>query len=241
MELDKQESVESSDFDLATAPVADDLNDLVPATAIDAPSTLTFADILRKMTDADNAISADFDPEKVVGELRGKIDDLKRVIVGFETYEVWFDKQAAPFVKAAGTLRNNCARLKAYIVRTMQAEKFDSLPGILYKAQLQNNQASMDLLREPTALDFRDYPDFVEPIRGYEWKTAEIKKTIVARARELGGEDVKIEHYETAAQELAGQDKKPFAAIRVEQQVRFPPNIPESLAPAKKSRRKKKS
>jgi hypothetical protein len=70
---------------------------------------------------------------------------------------------------------------------------------------------------EATAADYMAYPEFVEPIRGYAWKNAEIKAAL------LEG---------TITMKTEGE--QPFARIKVEQRVKFALNKPEKLPPKKK-------
>ncbi len=193
---------------------------VVPPAAVPEKPKVRLIDLLRLMTDFDNAVAQDFNPEEIVGDLRDKVDDIKHVLDRLEGQERWCRDRAAPFQKAAQAIARNRERLKNYVVWAMQQEHFQAVPGNEWKARLQDNPASLEMLQpEPTALDYRDYPDYVEPIRRYEWKTSAIKEALAAGKLTFG------------------EEKKPFAKLNIGQHVRFDINPPAKIEGKKGARK----
>lgn len=191
-----------------------------PAAIVPEQPKMRLIDLLRVMSDFDNAVVQEFKPEEIIGDIRDKVDDIQHVLKRLEAQEKWFKDLAAPFQKAARAANNNRERLKAYVTWAMQQEHFQAVPGNIWKARLQDNPAALEMLQsEPTALDYRDHPDFVVPIRGYAWKTDAIKGALAAGTLKFS------------------EDEKPFAKLTVDQHVRFDLNTPAKL-PAKKERKK---
>ena len=178
---------------------------------------MTLAKLLQALNEADNAVALDFDPESVVGELRDKIDAIHTVLTRLEGGETWCRNMAKPFQAKAKALQHNRERLEDYVVYTMQQQHFESLPGDMLMVRLRNNPTALKMLKGlPDALDYMNYPEYVEPIRGYAWRTDKIK------------EDLKTGKLVFPAPN-EGEESKAFAMLTQGQRAEFIPNVPQSF------------
>jgi hypothetical protein len=187
-------------------------------------------DLLKLLSDADAEALTEFDPAEVVGELKDKIDAIYEISQRLEQVESWNRLQAEPFLQFAKRAKSNRERLREYVTYAMQSEKFDVLPGLRFKAVMQPNPPALVVMQsEPTALDFKNLPQYVRVVRRYEWDTAAIKDALLLKARELAGPEADItdEHHEQAAVALFGEVA--VARITVGKHVRFRPNPPAVL------------
>jgi len=109
--------------------------------------------ILSKMQEFDDAISSDIDPEKLIGDLRGKVDAINHVINEMESRAGYWKAQADRITTQRVAIENNIKRLKQYVLFQMQQSGFDSLPGNDWRIKRQRNKPTVETTREPTAHD----------------------------------------------------------------------------------------
>lgn len=194
----------------------------------------TLAAILAAMQIFDEAVAVDFDPAEVVGDLRDKVDAIKRVIDRLDFQAEWCRQQAEPFLKAAKALESNVGRLRDYVLYHMQEGLFTELPGNQYRAVLQNNPPSLELLGTGCSkLDFERYPNYVEHVDHFRWKNAEIRDALISKRNDLR-EECESNGLEAPNSRTFRSESLPFAQLRISQRLRFLPNPPEGAKKGKK-------
>jgi hypothetical protein len=120
-----------------------------------------------------------FDPEKLVGEIKGKVDAIKWRRDSWkaeaELVQLWIKKLQA----RKASLLGKRDRLSAYVKAKMMFDKFTKLPGDLCRVQLVK-KSRVKFTTEPTAQIYLDYPDLVQQKVHYAWKDG-----ITDKVREL--------------------------------------------------------
>lgn len=186
--------------------------------------TFTLRELTAALASADEDLAfGDFDPEQVVGEIKEKVDAIKAVLDRMEVVSGWLDEQAKPLLKQARTLGKNAERLHKYVAEQMRANGFDSLPGNVWKVRLKENQPSLIVEREPTALDFQKWPNLVKMQRYYEWDNAALKQFILDADPDT----------EWGAKLLNDLPARVIRKLKIE----FRANIPEQLEPKKRGKK----
>lgn len=210
--------------DAITASPLPDGTVLVPASP--APPELveaersTLLNLVQSMTSLDEAMGAtDFNPEALVGQLKGKVDALKFVLDCMDARASYLKAEvAAPIVKKARAIDNNRDRLRDYIAFCMEVGKFETLPGDVYRVDLQRTPDRVTLSRPPKPEDMQAYPGMVKVRveRVYSWDGFAIESAL-----KKGG---------ILADDFPGKlESTPF--------VKFHVNTHEKLAPKPKGKR----
>jgi len=190
----------------------------------------TFAELLHALSSFGLAMTpVKLDPEKLVGDLRDKVDSIKYVLDRLESEEQLCREQAKPWNKAATALKKNYDSLKTYVEYWMRREGFEELPGNTRRAFLKNNAARLEMLKPaPDVFDYQRYPDYVKPVRGYVWNAdkieADLKSGVLAFPPPAEGEE----------------PVPPFARLVQDKHVEFPIKKPPMLEKASKRRTTKK-
>lgn len=153
-------------------------------TDLEAPKQ-TLAELLRQLTEADEAVAVAMDPAQIIGDLRSKVDAIKSVIDRLKFQEEWCRQQAAPFMDAAHACKTNRERLNDYVAFTMRANNFLELPGNAFRIKMQNNPASLIITKitEADAQDFEKYPNYVRMVRYYEFDKNAIKTALIDKLK----------------------------------------------------------
>lgn len=118
----------------------------------------------------------DFDPEKVIGSLEGKVDAINWRVDTFlaesEVHKAW----AMEYSKRATALANAAQRLKEYVQRQLVLNGLEGLQGRTKRIALQNNsQPTLEIPHAPGPQDYLQYPKYVRQDVQYAWN----KETIV--------------------------------------------------------------
>lgn len=142
----------------------------------------TFADLVTALAQSEDALAdPNFDPEQLLGDLRDKVDGCQAVIERMETVSTFLRLMVAPIAKRASTLMTNRARLRDYIGRVMEEQKFHALPGQMWKLRLRESNPALEITREAPCgpQDYADFPGFVVMTRSYSWDNAKIKDALL--------------------------------------------------------------
>ncbi len=176
----------------------------------------------------DDGMVANIDPAQVVGELKDKVDAIKSVLDRLKFQAQWCAQQAEPFVKAGQACKNNMERLREYVTFVMKTKEFTELPGNAFKVVMHDNQPSLEIMKtECDAIDFMQYPAYVEQIRRYEWNKEAIKTALVTARNAL------IEKAPSAANlRTFGIPALPFAVLTIDSHFKIQINKPTAV-PAK--------
>jgi hypothetical protein len=114
---------------------------------------------------------APYDPT-TLGEVRDKIDAIKWRLDQWdaenEITQSWIKKLQA----RKKTTSNNAEGLRGYVKEKMLLDKYEKLPGVLCRVQL-NNTKKLKFTCEPTAEIYLQYPDLIEQKTYYSWKKLE--------------------------------------------------------------------
>lgn len=190
----------------------------------------TFAELLQALSSFGIAMTpVKLDPEKLVGDLRGKVDAIKYVLDRMEAEEKLCREQAKPWNKAATALKKNHERLKDYVEYWMKREGFEELPGNTRRAFLKNEAERLEMLKgAPDVFDYQRYPDYVKPVRGYAWDHEKIEA------------DLKSGKLVFPPPAEGEEPRPPFAKLVRGQHVEFPIKKPPMLEKASKRKAKAK-
>jgi hypothetical protein len=201
----------------------------VPAVIPELPSN-TLAELLRLLSDSDESLVT-IDPEKVVGDLRAKVDAIAVVLDRLKFVESWAKAQAKPYVDQARSCANNWSRLREYVAFAMKAEGFQELPGERYRVHLRVNPPALEMIKaEADALDYEKYSAYCKLERRYVWDTAAIKAALMAKAEAQLDDEKRKDVTEFADPAL------PMAKLTYGRSTTFSINPPVSL-PAKKAKK----
>lgn len=144
------------------------------------PAKPTFRDLVALLADADNAMTdPNFDPAVLVGEIRDKVDAIKRVLDLLDATGIHLEEQAEPILVKARAYKSNYNRLRAYVATTMRDQSLQRIPGDKWAVRLRDAQPSLVVDREPTALDFEKWPNLVKQERFYVWNKPAVKEHLL--------------------------------------------------------------
>lgn len=189
----------------------------------------TFGELLQALSNFELATTQiRVDPERLVGDLRDKVDGIKHVLDRLEAEEEFCREQGRPWNTAALALKKNRERLKDYVEYWMKREGFEKVPGNSREAILKNNAEHVEYLKSvPDVLDYQKFPDYVRPVRGYVWNTDKVEADLKS------GRLVFPEPAE-------GQEPQPpFAKLVRGQHVEFPIKKPPMLEKTSAKRKAK--
>lgn len=206
--------------------------DQVPTQFQEKPKP-TLSTILAAMQLFDDAVVVEFDPAEIVGDLKDKIDSIKRVVDRLEFQAEWYREQAEPFMRSAYAVERNVKRLKEYVTYHMQTGHYSELPGHVFRAQLQTNAPALEIDPDCTANEYAKWPDYVTPIRRYEWNEKAVKETLAAKRKQLLDE-AEQQGVELAKHGTFSSEDIPFARLNIGQHVRFYMQPPEGTKKGKK-------
>jgi len=144
------------------------------------PSTESFHGLIRQLRDAEGPLAdPDFDPAKLVGKIRDKVDGIKFVLDKMEGTILGLKAFVAPILTAIETIENNKQRLEAYVLHSMEAEHETVLPGHTYKVRIAFNPPHVEI-RKPMPEDFATYYGYVKQKISYQWDKKRIKSDILS-------------------------------------------------------------
>lgn len=104
----------------------------------------------------------DFDPEKVVGDIKDKIDAIRYQILKWEKQaDLIEEEMVKPFQKRVQSLRNKAEGLTNYVKSQMAAKGYDKLPGKVFCAAFQKSKPSLSVAYEADDSAYESYPEFV--------------------------------------------------------------------------------
>lgn len=140
----------------------------------------TLGALLARLAAVDELLEADVDPAELVGDVRDKVDAIKGYLDRLSALDAYLDTQIRPLDQAQEACRRNATRLKTYVRDQMVENKFEKLPGDVWRAQLQSNGGVEPLViaegrLEPTPQDFTQFPGLVKMVRYYEWDMAKVR------------------------------------------------------------------
>lgn len=190
----------------------------------------SLADLLRLLSESDEALAINIDPAQVVGDLKDKVDAIKVVLDRLKFQETWCRQRAAPFLSAAQSCKSNHDRLKEYVAFTMSANGFEELPGATQRIKMQRSPPSLAFTQpEANVVDFVKYPTYVTMHRSYyTWNTSEVETALKDKmAQQLDDETMKT------IREFS-DPSIPFAKLTFGSHPRFYLNKPAELPPKKK-------
>jgi hypothetical protein len=107
----------------------------------------------------------DFDPEVLVGDLALKIDGYHHIIGRFEDTGEMFKREAQRLAEVAKTCESKARRVKEILLFNMQKHGFEKLPGVFFRAQIQETK-SYDIIDQrfenPDSILSMAHPEWVE-------------------------------------------------------------------------------
>ena len=131
----------------------------------------TFDQLLTLLEDADDDLDL-VATESVVIDLKDKVDKVKYVLDKLQNYSDFLDAQLEPLAKAKRSANANIAHLKRTLALSMENHNVEQLPGVTWRLNLQDNPPSVSFSQPtPGPLDYQMYPEMVELVRSYKWKT----------------------------------------------------------------------
>lgn len=181
-------------------------------------SKATLAELVSLLERSEDALEH-FDPEVLVGTLKDKVDAIHSVLERMEAIAGYLSASADPLTRKARAIKKARERLKEYVAFQMKANGFSTLPGQLFKVNLQQTAEYLEIEvdRRATAKDATDYADYVQTDIYFSWNKEAIEKAF-AEGIELP-DFIKVQPKRTAF-------------------IKFYPNVPESLEPKKKKGKK---
>ena len=112
-----------------------------------------------------------FDPEKFIGDLKGKVDGTKYILDAQEDFRAFLQTRINPIQKKATQIGKNWDKLKQYVTRCLRVSGGDQLPGSVWKVSLRENKPKLIQHREATVNDFLIYgEEYVEQFVAYRWR-----------------------------------------------------------------------
>lgn len=147
---------------------------------IELPRRPSLGAMLAQLSQLDELMgSSDLDPAALIGDIRDKVDAIKTVVDDLEDFAVRMQARAMPYQKAARAASASVERLKEYVLREMEANAFEKLPGEAWRAQLQaNGQAALIFNtghETPTDADATAFPGLVKMYMVTEWNRDAVK------------------------------------------------------------------
>ena len=140
--------------------------------------------LLNQITDEMPA--EDFDPAKVVGDLKDKIDAIQWTIGYWDSEAARIDADyVKEFMKKRDSFRNKSLRLKEYVKFQMISHGFDKLPGKYKGYRIQNAAPILEIKNEANAELYLQHSDLIEQKTFYSWKKPEIKALLQSNAFEF--------------------------------------------------------
>ncbi len=141
---------------------------------------MNLAELLAALSDLDEAASVEFDPAQIVGDLKDKVDAIHAVLGRLDSESDRLSGIASQFTKASNSVANNRKRLEAYLLRQMQENGFEKLPGTIWRAQLQKKPPALIVEREANAEDAVQLPALVVRTISYRWDKGAVKELLSA-------------------------------------------------------------
>lgn len=155
---------------------------------------MTLTELLAALSNLDEAPAVEFDPTQIVGDLKDKVDAIKKVLVRLELEHGRLLGLQCEIGKAAGQVGRNIDRLEDYLAFAMRSQGFDKLPGTMWRVQFQNSAPALEVERDATADDLIETPALVSRTVKYAWKKDEIKSYIAAGNTFQHGKIVQGQH-----------------------------------------------
>lgn len=143
----------------------------------------TFAEICAVLNNVDELLESDIDVADIVGELRGKVDGIDRIINFFTFIAEEKQEEAARAMELSAKASRKVASIEAYVLMVMQKNELEAVPGELVMVKRQKaSSAPVETVREATAADFIHMPNFVRIVppvpQGYAWDKKALYKAL---------------------------------------------------------------
>lgn len=141
-------------------------------------------EILNNLQKIDDEMAPeDFNPEEIVGDLKGKVDAIKWRIDSWYAEANTIDEQwIAALEKRRNALRKKAEKLEAYVKGQMLLHGYDTLPGEMMRIDLRNSQPSVEINKEAGPEDYLQYTNFVLQKTSYNWNKKAVKEAIQSGA-----------------------------------------------------------
>lgn len=118
----------------------------------------------------DDMPAEEFDPAKVVGDCKDKVDAIKWKIDSWEAEANAINNWIKALVDRRNALGGKSDKLAKYLKEQMLEHGFQKLPGNIWRAQVQNIADKVELLRLPEAKDvLSEFGDLVRQKIDYSW------------------------------------------------------------------------
>lgn len=226
----------------------------------------SFGDLTARLNAQGDALAdPNFDPEKLVGDVRDKVDGINAMLAAFETWEAHFRKLSKPYASKATTLKKNYDRLWDYTAHCLRTNNLEKVPGNTHRVELRKASApKLPFSRQPDVRDFLKFPDYVKQVTLYAWDAEKVEADALA-GKLLLPDNSRCDHRDNFERpvdqklydELGGRcldcnrivkpsemGGPPYSEIpaRLEWSwwPEFKVNVPESLEPKKKKSKKNK-
>lgn len=145
-----------------------------------APKKQTLWTLQDRLLEIEDAINTDeTELEILIGEIGDKIDNIKYVIDIFEKEAERFKEYRDQMAARAKSLQNAADRIKAYVVKCLDAHHTSFEKGTMWAVKLRENKRIEMKTDRPTADDFMDLGLKYPVIKAsYDWDKAEFKRLI---------------------------------------------------------------
>lgn len=139
------------------------------------------SDSLRELLDKFNEDPDSFDPEKVIGELEGKVDAIKwRRDAWLAEAKMIDEEWICQLAKRSVSLKNAVKRLEGYVQTQLVTRELPGLQGKMFRVQVQKSTPSVEVPHNAGPLDFLNYPKYVRQDITYAWNKETLKDDLTA-------------------------------------------------------------
>lgn len=138
--------------------------------------------MLELLRDLDeDMLSEDFDPAKLIGDIRDKVDAIKWKLNDWEYRALMIEEEfVLPLQVKIKAILGKRERLKNYVTSEMKRLEVEKIPGNMFKVQLQNSPRSVELKADADERMYLNYPEFVLQETTYKWDKENLKSHLEA-------------------------------------------------------------
>lgn len=142
--------------------------------------TDTLKELLHKLDHIEDDLPPDeFDPAKVVGDVKDKVDAIKwRIDSWVAEADKIEDEWIKPLKSRQDSLRKKAESLKAYLHSQMSEHGYEKLPGHMFRAVLQKSSPAVEIPEEPGPTHMLAYPDYVVQNVSYRWNKDAVREAL---------------------------------------------------------------
>jgi hypothetical protein len=143
--------------------------------------TKTLKEILNQFKAVDHdQLPDDYDPEELIGDLKGKVDSIKHKVDEWEKEAELMQEYSKEFAARAKSIINKRDRLIAYVHYQMSSNEWEKLPGEIWEIKWKLNPPRLVIDAEANASNYLHHAEFMQQKTSYNWDKNKIKAAIKA-------------------------------------------------------------